>query len=313
LVHGIGRNHLGKDARSQWMSALVKGATAVGQHDFAAQLENGDIPAHLAIYSDLFEPADQQGGPQDLPPEVAALVAAMLHEMIGAMRSRSRDGRVAEILEHAQAQLRVAEDTEQQGVFAPVRVLTNVATTLLSIPGLGELGRWLTAKAMVFDLAQVARYLSRSEADASGLTLDQRIRDRVAQALGPDPAIVVAHSLGSIVAFETLHELHRRVPLLVTLGSPLALRTAVWPRLRPQPPATPDGVGDWLNFWDRDDIVAARPRLERVFAPNAAGIGPKTERIGLSGVWTHAVVRYLARPEVARPIARAASAWMRRS
>jgi pimeloyl-ACP methyl ester carboxylesterase len=297
------------------MSALVKGASAVGQHEFAAQLQDGTIAVHLAVYSDLFEPGGQQGDPADLSPEVAELVVAMLDEMIGEMRSRTRDDRVAAILAHAQAQLEVSAGAEQQGtgIFAPVRTLTNVTTTLLSIPGLSELGRWLTAKAMVFDLAQVARYLSRSEADGSGHTLDQRIRARVVDAFGPDPAIVVAHSLGSVVAYETLHELGGPVPLLVTLGSPLALRAAVSPRIRPQPPATPDSVGDWLNFWDRDDIVAARPRLERVFAPNAAGVGPRTERIGLSGIWTHAVVRYLARPEVARPIARAASAWLRRT
>jgi pimeloyl-ACP methyl ester carboxylesterase len=71
----------------------------------------------------------------------------------------------------------------------------------------------------------------------------------LAQALGAGPAVVIAHSLGSVVGFEMLHEYRGTVPLWVTLGSPLALRAVVWPRLRPTPPATPDAVQRWLNYW----------------------------------------------------------------
>ena len=101
----------------------------------------------------------------------------------------------------------------------------------------------------------------RGGPDDSGAALDQRIRMKVGTALGDGPVIVVAHSLGTVVSLETLHDYAGRVPLLVTLGSPIAMRTVVWPRLVPQPPATPDVVSRWLNFWDRDDIIVARPRL----------------------------------------------------
>jgi pimeloyl-ACP methyl ester carboxylesterase len=114
--------------------------------------------------------------------------------------------------------------------------------------------------------------------------------------------VVVAHSLGTVVSFETLHEHPGEVSLWVTLGSPLAMRSVVWPKLRPAPPATPPQVRRWLNYWDRDDVVAARPILEKSFLPNTAGVLPDSDRVDSDGVWVHAAVKYLAKADVAGPI-----------
>jgi hypothetical protein len=54
------------------------------------------------------------------------------------------------------------------------------------------------------------------------------------------------------------------LPLLVTLGSPLGLRTIVKDCLRP-PAAFPPRVGRWLNVADLDDFVAAEPDLRPLF------------------------------------------------
>ena len=51
-------------------------------------------------------------------------------------------------------------------------------------------GQWLSARLLVRDLAQVARYLGRREADEHGHTLDQRIRARLHTAMGDGPVIV---------------------------------------------------------------------------------------------------------------------------
>ena len=186
--------------------------------------------------------------------------------------------------------------------MAPLKWAADAATTLLdSGPWRGG-GQWVSGKLMVGTLAQVARYLARGEADAAGRTLDERIRAVVASAFGPGPAVVVAHSLGTVVSYETLHEHQGDVPLWVTLGSPLALRSVVWPKLRPAPPTTPPQVRRWLNYWDRDDIVAARPILERQFLGNAAGVGPDSDRVDSDGVWVHGAVKYLAKANVAGPV-----------
>ena len=71
------------------------------------------------------------------------------------------------------------------------------------------------------------------------------------------PDVVVAHSLGSVVAYETLwaHQDHD-VPLLVTLGSPLAMPRVVLDRLQPGAAERPPRVRRWINVADIGDIVA---------------------------------------------------------
>lgn len=91
--------------------------------------------------------------------------------------------------------------------------------------------------------------------------------------------------------------------MFVTLGSPISMRAAVRPRLRPRPPASPACVRSWLNFWDRDDLIAVRAHLERDVAPNEAGVAPVSRRVDSDGIWVHPAEKYLAQPAVAGPVA----------
>jgi hypothetical protein len=88
------------------------------------------------------------------------------------------------------------------------------------------------------------------------------------------PQIVIAHSLGSIVAYEALHAHPELQPaLFLTLGSPLALPHAVFERLKPTPrPTGPAAQGlrlpgqtRWVNIADPGDPVAVPPQLGRYF------------------------------------------------
>ncbi|MFE2964136.1 hypothetical protein ACFXKC_10775 [Streptomyces sp. NPDC059340] len=100
----------------------------------------------------------------------------------------------------------------------------------------------------------------------------QQVRSRIADALAAhQPTVVIAHSLGSVVAYETLWE-HPElsVDLLVTLGSPLALPHAVFPRLQPAPVdergQRPPNVACWVNLADPGDLVAIPPQgISRCF------------------------------------------------
>ena len=88
------------------------------------------------------------------------------------------------------------------------------------------------------------------------------VRARLTDALETTSArVVIAHSLGSVVAYEALWARpDLEIDLLVTLGSPLALPHAVLPRLSPTPldgrGARPPGVARWVNLADPGDIVA---------------------------------------------------------
>jgi hypothetical protein len=147
-------------------------------------------------------------------------------------------------------------------------------------------------------LSQVTRYLTDDETRS-------RAQQAVLDLISPDTRVVVSHSLGSVVAYECAHQLTHPLPLLVTLGSPLGLRTIVAERLRP-PPSFPPRVGSWLNVANRDDVVAAEPDLRPRFAHDV----PATSRF--QGVWfdgsskePHRAETYLGRESVGRAVMQA--------
>jgi hypothetical protein len=91
-------------------------------------------------------------------------------------------------------------------------------------------------------------------------------RDKVAEAIAErTPQVIIAHSLGSVVTYETLwaHP-ELSVDLLLTVGSPLALPGAIFDRLEPAPTPNfrhgtgqrPPKVRRWINIADTGDLVA---------------------------------------------------------
>ncbi|WP_327238855.1 serine peptidase [Streptomyces sp. NBC_01318] len=96
----------------------------------------------------------------------------------------------------------------------------------------------------------------------------RQARKAVAECIHESGArIVVAHSLGSVVTYETLHAYpDLGVEVLVTLGSPLGLPGAVFDMLEPAPDGSgrgqrPAGLGHWINIADAGDLVALPRRL----------------------------------------------------
>ncbi|MEV7560938.1 hypothetical protein [Streptomyces sp. NPDC089795] len=313
FVHGIGGPRDPVRELTAWTGALASGMRAAGHSGAARHLLSDSQGMNMFVhYADLFAHGQAQGGGAGSgPPGIAGdaeseILSDLLVAWVDGLAAEHDGERDRKILDHARAE--AGPRAQEQGGLAVVRRALNVATTLLALKPWGAAARWITPKTMVSHLAQVARYLARAEPDANGAGLDRRIRARVAEAVGNGPCVVVAHSLGSIVALETLHELNTPVPLFVTLGSPIAMRTVVWPRLAPQPPSVPECVGAWLNFWDRDDIIAVRPRLERELRPSATEVAPVSRRVDSDGTWVHSAEKYLAQPAVAGPIAEALAA-----
>ncbi|WP_410600798.1 hypothetical protein [Amycolatopsis sp. lyj-90] len=297
FVHGIGGLRNPGSELTQWVEALSGGMRQAGHSRIA-----GSLQATFVDYSDLFLPDGAQG--KDEAPPADEIV--FLTDLVGALLTNLAKDAVEESdlheVEVARSQL---GQNDPQGFGEPVRLLIAALTAVLQIPGIRQTAQWASARSLLLSLAQVARYLRRGEPE-NGHTIDQRIRARVRSALHADqPAIIVAHSLGSVVAFEALHDLEVRVPLLVTLGSPLAMATLVLDRVEPKPPMTPSSVERWLNFWDRDDVIVARPRLERHIRPNALGVRPVSSRVDSDGLWVHSAAKYLAQAAVAGPIAEA--------
>lgn len=117
------------------------------------------------------------------------------------------------------------------------------------------------------------------------------VRDAIDQivqkSVDTSPTVMVAHSLGSVVAYSILHRDTRPLNVhLITVGSPLAIRAI---RRRFTPISFPPHVGSWKNAFDKRDIVALYPLDKNNFdidpaIENYADIKNKTDnRHGISG------------------------------
>lgn len=113
------------------------------------------------------------------------------------------------------------------------------------------------------------------------------------------PNIIVAHSLGSVIAYHYLLEhpemnIHR----LITLGCPLAFHT-IQQRL-PQPIQRPASLkGDWINFYSHDDFLAALALQPSLFDFQPAILNCE---IRTSIEHPHDIAGYLQHPEVIQAI-----------
>jgi hypothetical protein len=122
----------------------------------------------------------------------------------------------------------------------------------------------------------------------------------VATAL-PDagPAVVVAHSLGTVVGYSVLRQdtRHLNVPLYLTLGCPLGVRPI---RNQLRPLTFPAPAAAWYNAYDDRDLVALYPLDDRHFPVTPAVTN--YAQIDNHTASRHGIAGYLDDPEVAAKI-----------
>ncbi|OTG86021.1 hypothetical protein [Acinetobacter sp. ANC 3813] len=113
------------------------------------------------------------------------------------------------------------------------------------------------------------------------------------------PNVLVAHSLGSVIAYHFLL-LHPELNIssFITLGSPLAFR--VIQGHLPQPIQRPTSIkGDWINFYSHDDFLTAFPLQNAPFDFSPEIIN---HQIRTSIDRPHDIDGYLKHPEVIQAI-----------
>ena len=100
-------------------------------------------------------------------------------------------------------------------------------------------------------------------------TVQDRLRESLDSIPTGDRVCLIAHSMGSIVALDTLLGNTRDVDTLITIGSPLGI-SVVQEHLKITP-STKDKlgskIGQWYNLYDRLDIVALDSDLQDDFDP----------------------------------------------
>ncbi|MET7456283.1 hypothetical protein ABZT03_31280 [Streptomyces sp. NPDC005574] len=283
LVHGIWNRQRGLSATAAAAELAAEGRKRLRYGLVGAGLGHIPLPTvAMAYYADLLadeqpqEPQSGDGGLEDLTPDQLAeawqwLVAAGVPQ----------------------------EPEAQAGWLAPVRQGLGWLVRHRSAPSLtARAQRQLTerlGRLVVAVLQDTDAYLSRPQRR-------QAVRDVVARAVSDTrPQVLVAHSLGTVVAYEALHAYPElRLDLFVTVGSPLGL-PALLRKLEPEPcglrGTRPPGVAHWINIADAGDLVAVPPELGGAFPVNAHA----STEIGLFDL--HTLGGYLANGVTAAAIA----------
>jgi len=211
----------------------------------------------MAFYGHLFLRPGQQGDdPGEFTAEETEIAEALAQEWLH--RSATRSSRECDrILARRELAYVNRQMGQEQGVGSMMR---SAVGSLARIPWLARAGMGLAERTIKRDLAQVTRYFTDEGVRAAA-------QHQVLQVVDERTKVVIAHSLGSVVAYEVAHALGQSLPLLITVGSPLGLQTIVYQQLRPQPPGFPRALQHWLNVADKEDLVAAEPNLSLFFAP----------------------------------------------
>lgn len=276
VVHGVGQQVEGDlTLHGSYFSALKQGVSRAG-----GSIDEDDVA--FASYGEFFRPEAEVLSP--LPYfDAESVFDGFESELLMALWQRA-----------ASVDSRVVPPDEEVLARSPVW-----ASSALAALSRSRFFADVADRLLIGDLKQVRRYFA-----------DTDLRDRICQAvandISADTRVVVAHSLGTVVAYEVLCSDSRKDVLsFVTLGSPLGLPNLIFDRLRPQPQAAGSGVRGhwpgsaraWTNIADSGDVVALVEDLRPLF-------GDKIRQIRVhNGSHAHDMKPYLTEPQTGMAIA----------
>ena len=248
-LHGILQEQRGRhQLMEEWQAGLADGVeAAAGRSAVCPSLD-------ICFYGGLFLPVSAQG--VRLSPGKGGVDAT------GVLASPVADDDWA-FLEDAAAEVEASPAfTERPAAMGAPRVPAVLQPLVQRLSRRLEGGLVLQFLSV---LRQVKIYLSD---DAMAEQIRARFLEQLSDAR---PKVVIAHSLGTVIAVDALSLIPEiRLPTLITLGSPLGMQ-AVQSRLRRQAGAAEDGAGAftnvfrWVNVFDRGDPVAAAGGLSRMW------------------------------------------------
>jgi pimeloyl-ACP methyl ester carboxylesterase len=271
-IHGIAQQVRGPEVlRAAWAPALRDGVSLSGaEFPDEANLE-------MVFYGDLFR---VKGGKSvGTPPYVAADI---------------QDGFEWELLQAWWAEA-AASERAVPGPDASTKLRTPKSVQrALNALNQSRFFSSLTERLIIGFIKQIHAYLGDDSVRA-------QVQGRVDEVVGPGTAVLVGHSLGSVVAYEAACRHPEWDLTLVTLGCPLGIRNLVFDRLRPAPE---NGRGDfpacvaaWTNIADPGDVVALVKQLAPLF-------GDKVRDLMVNnGSKAHDVLPYLTAAETGCAIA----------
>jgi hypothetical protein len=247
LVHGIAQQYKGPESlHAECAPALRDGLRFAG-----GAVDPRDIS--VAFYGDLFRP------PGARSPGMPDYDASDVNDPF------ERELLHAWWLETAEREPSVPGPTTATRARSPQWV----QRAIYALSGSRYFGN-LTERALIGSLKQVRQYLTEKDTR-------RRVHARLLDTITPDTAVVIGHSLGSVVAYEVLNaESCPPVDMLVTLGSPLGLPRLIFDRLEPAPNGGrghwPQRIRQWTNIADTGDVVANPKTLAPLFGADVLDV-----------------------------------------
>lgn len=290
FIHGRAQGGKSSDEiEREWTSGLVAGFQAVGSAVPAADrveapfyadtLDDLTEAAEFSMFEVIFRGTETETPGDDDSVEIDAWDVEFMKEVLN--NAGVDDD---EIRTYMDATVTARAPWNWEWVQAIGRAVDRV-------PAASNLTMWQITR-------DVRTYLSRR-------TVRRAVHDIVRPPLEGERCVVVAHSLGSVVAYWLLTEMASGadIPLLVTAGSPLGGETIK--RRLPSPLGMPQGVESWLNVSDPRDPVAIHGELGgATFPADIDNISDVDNAVH----GPHSIVGYLSDPRVAKRIAQALTA-----
>jgi len=279
FVHGRGQQGQDPEAlKREWLDTLKRGAQSAG----LAFPPNIDVA--FPYYGDLLESYTSRSE-IPLTPDIQLRGSAVDNDFL------VFQAQVAEELRQ-RAGVTDAEVDAEYGANPKQRGPLNWEWVQAILRAIDKHGGGMNQQTLEIFTRDVYLYTTRA-----GVRDD--INRVVASALTDQPTVVVAHSLGTVVAYSVLRSDLRqlRIPVFVTVGSPLGVR-AIRDQLRPL--RFPSPADAWYNAFDTRDVVALYP-LDSTNFPvvpsieNNNGVKNHTDN-------RHGIVGYLDDPIVAKRI-----------
>jgi len=271
-IHGIGQQFKGETTiHREWWPALVDGLNRV-----KAELD-GPEDLDCAFYGNLFR-----------RPGTLAFTGSYTAQDVGPEE--------AELLDNLWA---AAAKAEPQAVPSPASYGGSLARTPAlvqrALSAISSSSFWadISQSLLIGNLKQVVLYMNDPDIRA-------QVQAAVSSRITDDTRVVIGHSLGSVVAYESLSKNARNVVGFLTTGSPLGIQNIIFQKLRPSPSALGLGqwpaVKHWTNIADKGDIVALEKKLAPWF-----GDGVKDNLVN-NGADAHHGERYLTSIEAGEAI-----------
>ncbi|GAA5069181.1 hypothetical protein [Streptomyces similanensis] len=274
LVHGIAQETKGEESLLlDWYPALCDGLKRAE----AEPVDRAEVS--MAFWGHVFRPA----GRRTLGPPVldASDVEQGLEEelLLGWWEAASA----------AETRVPGPEEPARLRTPRPVQRALDALSHSAFFAGLGE-------SLLIHAARQVRRYFTEPAVRAG-------VQAEFARCVTDRTELVIAHSLGSVIAYEGLCA-HPEWPdlTLITLGSPLGVRKMVFDRLEPAPAGGfarwPAPVRKWTNIADSGDAVALAKELAPAFGARVTDVPVH------NGARAHDVRPYLTARETGAAVTR---------